>query len=120
MVDIIVLSVDDLEVRMNSLTKRLEDYEDKVPNGEVAILGKPLDKVIEQEKTIQDLRDVINNMKMIISVMENNYAILKRKFDRLEVSLNSRLTDTDRRRKEKTMKRFRITNGRHAQKWGVN
>ncbi len=47
---------------------------------------------------------------MVVSVLENSSAVLNRRLERMEF-LSKRI-DRERERKEKTMKRFRITNGR--------
>ena len=47
---------------------------------------------------------------MVVSVLENSSAVLNRRLERME-SVSKRI-DRERERKEKRMKRFRITNGR--------
>ncbi len=69
-----------------------------------------LDLVKLQEKTIGDLRDQNNKLQMVVSVLENSSAVLNRRLERME-SVSKRI-DRERERKEKRMKRFRITNGR--------
>ncbi len=122
MVDVVVLKVNDLGARMNSLTEKLEGYKNDLDSNRLEESYDKVDEVVQQkakavlaklnyqEKTIRELRDENNNLKMVISIMENNNAILKRKLERLEVTWNG--IDKERRRKEKSMKRFKITDGR--------
>ncbi len=122
MVDVVVLKVNDLGARMNSLTEKLEGYKNDLDSNRLEEGYDKVDEVVQQkakavlaklnyqEKTITELRDENNNLKIVVSIMENNNAILKRKLERLEVTWNG--IDEERRRKEKSMKRFKITDGR--------
>ena len=122
MVDVVVLKVNDLGARMNSLTEKLEGYKNDLDSNRLEEGYDKVDEVVQQkakavlaklnyqEKTITELRDENNNLKIVVSIMENNNAILKRKLERLEVTWNG--IDKERRRKEKSMKRFKITDGR--------
>ncbi len=120
MADVVILKLNDLGSRMNSLTEKLEGYtnhldSDTLEDSKVdEVISKKekavLAKLDHQEKTIGELRDENNNLKVVISIMENNSAILTRKLERLEATWNH--IDKQRTSRRKSMKRFKITGGR--------
>ncbi len=116
--DVVVLKVDDIGARIDSLTEHLKGHEkdlycNRIDECDEVVKEKAkrvLAKINSQEKTIRELQDQNSQLKMVISVLENSTEVWKRRLERLEASCNR--IEKERKRKQKTMKRFKITNGR--------